>query len=637
MQEIIEKACIALESEIEAVKKKPSKEILYNGIIKKEKSSSKEVQVEFDQVILSLKFVEFCKAFINEKEIQVRPIDFQEHSMILAFETEEKFDFDQVLLQWENDFILKKTLEKIQGISLKSEQTMLKALFAPEQFYKESDAEIEVYDDGSRNKAQLHSIEKALNQPVTFVWGPPGTGKTSTLGFIIANLLLHNKRVLFASNTNRAVDVGLLSIIDALQALDVEEKPLRLTRFGDIAIDNPELERYHFKKHIEQRLQEKKQKAIELKSVLDHLTMLDNQVEQLIDKNEKIPDALEMQLTFAQEKVQSLGGKEDIANRISMMDTIYERSELLKFQCITTTLAKVCTTELLEDVQFDAIVVDEASMANLPYLMVLATKCSSHMVLVGDPMQLPPIAVTQSQEQRNYLEKDIFTWLSGADSTNALFQWHDKWPGFTSFFDTQYRLHLDLANLVSTTFYEGRLKTAGKISPSSKKTSFQLLDTSPFNPFIEKRDGEGFKPMNGIHISKVVQLIHELRHQGVFEQEIGIIVPFRSVVWDYKKSLRNQGLNDVEVGTVHTFQGREKEVILFDTVMSGEGSTNQRHYTVRPFDEFKSGLQVPRLLNVAFSRSKNRFFVIADMNHINRVYRNRFLGRLLGKMKELQS
>jgi len=88
------------------------------------------------------------------------------------------------------------------------------------------------------------------------------------------------------------------------------------------------------------------------------------------------------------------------------------------------------------------------------------------------------------------------------------------------------------------------------------------------------------------------------------------------------------------VGTIHTFQGREKDYIIFDTVMSGEKQRGSiRHYSVRPLDEEKNGLSVPRLLNVAFSRSRKELVVIADMGHIEQVYGEKFLGRLLDKIK----
>jgi hypothetical protein len=67
--------------------------------------------------------------------------------------------------------------------------------------------------------------------------------------------------------------------------------------------------------------------------------------------------------------------------------------------------------------------------------------------------------------------------------------------------------------------------------------------------------------------------------------------------------------------------------------MSGEQQRGrQRHYSVRPLDEQKNGLSVPRLLNVAFSRSRRELVVIADMNHIRKVYGNKFLGRLLNRL-----
>ena len=113
-------------------------------------------------------------------------------------------------------------------------------------------------------------------------------------------------------------------------------------------------------------------------------------------------------------------------------------------------------------------------------------------------------------------------------------------------------------------------------------------------------------------------------------EEIGIIVPFRNTVYDIRQELFGSGFDNVEVGTIHTFQGREKQVIIFDTVMSGEVQYgSKRHYSVRPFDEEKNGLAVPRLLNVALSRSKERLVILADMDHINRVYHDKYLGRLL--------
>src|SRR5690625_2184554 len=113
-----------------------------------------------------------------------------------------------------------------------------------------------------------------------------------------------------------------------------------------------------------------------------------------------------------------------------------------------------------------------------------------------------------------------------------------------------------------------------------------------------------------------------------------VMVHVRSVVYNMLTLLDRGSRREVEVGTIHTVQGREKPYIIFDTVMSGEGENGPvRHYSVRPLDEEKNGLTVPRLLNVAFSRSQNELMILADMRHIRQVYGNKFLGRLLERMR----
>src|SRR5699024_11043541 len=141
---------------------------------------------------------------------------------------------------------------------------------------------------------------------------------------------------------------------------------------------------------------------------------------------------------------------------------------------------------------------------------------------------------------------------------------------------------------------------------------------------------------NRTHLKLIVHMAKKLVKKNLVPMEhIGVMVPFRNTVYDVRNELYRNGYEGIEVGTIHTFQGREKEVIIFDTVMSGEKQRGMmRHYSVRPFDEEKNGLAVPRLLNVAFSRSKQRLVILADMNHINRMYRDKYLGRLLRQFKE---
>ncbi len=66
------------------------------------------------------------------------------------------------------------------------------------------------------NPSQRHGIEKALSQKVTFFWGPPGTGKTKTMGALAASLIKSKKRVLLASLSNMALDQLFLATLERL-------------------------------------------------------------------------------------------------------------------------------------------------------------------------------------------------------------------------------------------------------------------------------------------------------------------------------------------------------------------------------------------------------------------------------------
>jgi hypothetical protein len=72
---------------------------------------------------------------------------------------------------------------------------------------------------------QSEAIRVALTRDITFLWGPPGTGKTKTLGSLVGHMYRQNKRVLLISHTNDAVDALLYSAL----------KEVSHTRSGNVA------------------------------------------------------------------------------------------------------------------------------------------------------------------------------------------------------------------------------------------------------------------------------------------------------------------------------------------------------------------------------------------------------------------
>lgn len=661
VKKLIKQAITAVEAEIEAVREKPSHDVFFDGK-RSEHSPLDEFHYEFKTQNRSIRFADVVRGTMDgvDEELELYVVEAKEKKVTLHFPHNYGEAIQSVHLEWENDFVLrrlKSELEYLYNTEHKTYREGIDALFDPDKSREDqSDTKIRVLDDSRRNEAQHEAMVKSLQNRVLFIWGPPGTGKTSTLGFIIANYLVKGKKVLFASNTNRAVDVGLLSAMEALTAVEKEHLEDKITRFGEIALDSPRLEQVHFQNQIERREEQHKQKASKLIQLLGRFKKLQREINNLVDLGETVPDELQRSIEVLEKQLDEHGGEMDVEDKIDEMTRINERKELMRFQLTATTLAKVCTSDLFDGLSYDAVVVDEASMANLPYLMVMAAKAKKHIVVVGDPMQLPPIAITNHNASRRFLEKDIFTFASKSKTTEDLFSWHDFNSPITTFFDMQYRLKQDLAEVLSSVFYEGRLKTAAgakrqeasessvsdmqnmSLNTNSKAgNTVNVIDTQKYGPVLtQKDDKRGFNPVNEIHLQVLMRMVKRLIiSNNTLPDEIGIMVPFRNSVYDIKDRLYGQGFDKVEVGTIHTFQGREKKVIIFDTVMSGEKQFNgTRHYSVRPFDEDKNGLAVPRLLNVAFSRSKERLVILADMDHINRMYRDKYLGRLLARFME---
>lgn len=87
------------------------------------------------------------------------------------------------------------------------------------------------------DRAQSHAYHRALTDPVSYIWGPPGCGKTRTLGTIVQAAFQHEKRLLVCSNTNRAVDQILYHICETLGREHPGMKSGRIVRVGRIADD----------------------------------------------------------------------------------------------------------------------------------------------------------------------------------------------------------------------------------------------------------------------------------------------------------------------------------------------------------------------------------------------------------------
>lgn len=85
------------------------------------------------------------------------------------------------------------------------------------------------------NDEQRLAVEQALNQPITRVTGPPGTGKSQVAVNLIANIICRDRSVLFTSRNHKAVE----AILERSQGI-VGSGRINLVNFGNLRDVNEE-------------------------------------------------------------------------------------------------------------------------------------------------------------------------------------------------------------------------------------------------------------------------------------------------------------------------------------------------------------------------------------------------------------
>ena len=571
-------------------------------------------------------------------------------------------------------FILQKLKEAIIAIQNDDTKTdgFIDSVFGSQDdinsIYQEVDTTIEGNFD--YNDQQLDAIKKSVKNKVLFIWGPPGTGKTTVLGKIISDYVKRDESVLLCSNTNRAVDV---SILKALEVSNYETTPIKekSLRWGNIFLTEEEdLQYVTVESHVLRRLREKEskiQKEVDLlhdhetaikslneyKSKIRPYQLAKKRYEELSNKDElneyqknqirrlkkkliklqpgqgsvedKIVllkdevDKIENEVTETFDSVQDL--REFVLRETSV--TIDEILENIKFQAAT--FARTVIEEKLQTQRFDNVLIDEASMANLPYILYLCTLAKKRIIFVGDPQQLAPIVLSNGNYSEKWLKKDIFLKVASVDGVRELFQWQKNNTDINVLLTDQYRMPKKIFNIVNELFYAGRL-----VNKTNTEGYIRVIDTSELNPELTFPSDKIKSPVNLIHSELLIEDISNtllpIDDKINAAQSIGVMVPFtqHKRFIQYLSQIRYIP-NSLEVGVVHTFQGREKPNVYFDLTLSNID------FTYPTFDEYKtSKTDVSRLLNVALSRCQSsiddffdgEFILMANIDYFKRYHPN---------------
>lgn len=234
---------------------------------------------------------------------------------------------------------------------------------------------------------------------------------------------------------------------------------------------------------------------------------------------------------------------------------------------------------------FDYLIVDEASQVNL-LTGFLTMSCAKNIIVVGDLQQIPHIpdrSIDNSVDDKfhisagySYFEESLLS------SLVQLF------PSVSStLLKEHYRCHPRIIDFCNQKYYNGQLivMTKGKEDP------FKIIKTGSGNHARTPLEGSGYVNVRELDVIKNEILGEELERSTA--NNVGIISPYRAQA---NEALKRIAENELVADTVHKFQGREKECIIFSTA-----ANNLTEY-----------MDNPNLLNVAVSRAQNRFVMVTS-------------------------
>ena len=135
---------------------------------------------------------------------------------------------------------LKEKIEAVNKGEVTLNRTLADAVVQPGVSPKRPARPIRAGDGSELDASQRKAYQAALREALTFIWGPPGCGKTMTLSAIVRSAFNSGKRTLICSNTNKAVDQVLYKICETLTHEHPSMEEGKVVRLGRIADDKLE-------------------------------------------------------------------------------------------------------------------------------------------------------------------------------------------------------------------------------------------------------------------------------------------------------------------------------------------------------------------------------------------------------------
>lgn len=521
------------------------------------------------------------------------------------------------------------------------------------------------------NLDQLLAINNAMKNPIAYIQGPPGTGKTNTIINTLVTAFFNEKTVLFSSYNNTPID----GVFDKLRSLKYHEHkiPFPILRLGN---QEKMLEAIQYIQHLrhevadvkvfESTLDKRKDSRIDRAKQLSGLLKNYEEILDLKERRETLLSVMEYQagmkntmsllpfqadlqgyqLQKIEKKIAEIGEitEEDALSLLDQNEEEFyqylyytsaryiKRLESGKYEDLRQILDEgqdpdkqavafrkyLRKTENIKKLQkvfpimvttcisahrlgkpepiFDMTIMDEASQCNIAMSLVPIIR-GKELMLVGDPQQLSPVILLDEitnqklkrkyhvAEEYDYKKNSIYKTFLACDAVSDEVLLHNH-----------YRCNKKIIEFNNRKYYNSKLNICSK-QTEAKPLIYMDVKGNPSD-------------MKNVSLAEVEQIISYAKLHK--DQSIGVITPFVNQRNAIEEAAKGQNLTNLSCGTVHAFQGDEKDVVLFSTAITA--NTKQGTY-----QWLKNNKE---LINVATSRAKNQLIVLADTRQIERLHKD---------------
>lgn len=518
------------------------------------------------------------------------------------------------------------------------------------------------------NLDQLLAINNAMKYPVAYIQGPPGTGKTNTIINTIVTAFFNERTVLFTSYNNHPIN----SVFEKLLDMEYRGKkiPFPVLRVGNADKVKEAVEYIKnvyiqvqaitvFESTLDRNRDDRTERAKKLSNLLkryeDVLDLKERRetLNRMLEYQGRLRASLEMvpfqadlqgrQLDQVQKRIDTLGETTD-EETLALLDNDLE--ELYKYLFYTSAryikkldeekykelrhilfeedqetqtasfgkyLSKTDNVKKLQKIfpimittcisahklgepkpAFDMVIIDEASQCNTAISLVPIIR-GDNLMLVGDPQQLNPVILLDEltnqklrkkynvAEEYDYRANSIYKTFLACDAVSDEVLLHNH-----------YRCNRKIIEFNNKKYYNSKLNICS--------------DSSERNPLVHINVKSNPSDIKNTADREVEEIIRYARLNK--DKAIGVITPFVNQRKLIEKAVQSENLQNVACGTVHAFQGDEKDVVLFSAALTDQTQAGT-------YEWLKNNKE---LINVATSRAREKLILLLDEDNLARLH-----------------